>query len=79
LPHITSLVVHNYSAPMVRFLSALDTWLLRNHHPSGRDEVLGLPLCDLSAIYGVNPKIRGFVNEPRFDKHLFANLWWFGP
>ncbi|MDA0735469.1 MAG: ABC transporter substrate-binding protein, partial [Chloroflexi bacterium] len=43
-----------------------------------RDEVLGLPLFDLSAIYGVNPKLQGF-DEPRFDKHLFANLWWFGP
>ena len=41
------------------------------------EEVLaGLPLFDLSAIYGVNPKLRGFEN-PRFDKHLFANLWWF--
>jgi hypothetical protein len=43
-----------------------------------REEVqAGLPLFDLSAIYGVNPKLRGF-EEPRFDKHLFANLWWFG-
>ncbi|HEU0022867.1 MAG TPA: ABC transporter substrate-binding protein [Dehalococcoidia bacterium] len=41
-----------------------------------REEVLGLPLFDLSAIYGVNPKLRGF-EQPRFDKHLFANLWWF--
>jgi peptide/nickel transport system substrate-binding protein len=41
-----------------------------------REEVLGLPLFDLSAIYGVNPKLRGF-EHPRFDKHLFANLWWF--
>ncbi|HZA23579.1 MAG TPA: ABC transporter substrate-binding protein [Dehalococcoidia bacterium] len=39
-------------------------------------EVLGLPLFDLTAIYGVNPKLRGF-EQPRFDKHLFANLWWF--
>jgi ABC-type transport system substrate-binding protein len=42
-----------------------------------REEVLGLPLFDLSAIYGVSPKLRGF-EQPRFDKHLFANLWWFG-
>jgi hypothetical protein len=41
-----------------------------------REEVLGLPLFDLSAIYGVSPKLRGF-EQPRFDKHLFANLWWF--
>ena len=40
------------------------------------EEVLGLPLFDLTAIYGVNPKLRGF-EQPRFDKHLFANLWWF--
>lgn len=41
-----------------------------------REEVLGLPLFDLSAIYGVSPNLRGF-EQPRFDKHLFANLWWF--
>jgi ABC-type transport system substrate-binding protein len=40
-----------------------------------RDNVLFLPMFDLSAIYGFNPKLRGFEN-PRFDKHLFANLWW---
>jgi peptide/nickel transport system substrate-binding protein len=43
-----------------------------------REEVLGLPFFDLSAIYGVNPNLRGF-EHPRFDKHLFANLWWFEP
>lgn len=33
-------------------------------------------LFDLSAIDGVNPNLRGF-EQPRDDKHLFANLWWF--
>ncbi|MSQ22338.1 MAG: hypothetical protein EXR53_03390 [Dehalococcoidia bacterium] len=41
-----------------------------------REDVLGLPIFDLTAIYGINPKLRGF-EKPRFDKHLFANLWWF--
>ena len=41
-----------------------------------REQVYILPMFDLFAIYGVNPKLRGF-EEPRFDKHLFANLWWF--
>ncbi len=41
-----------------------------------REHVYILPMFDLFAIYGVNPKLRGF-EEPRFDKHTFANLWWF--
>ncbi|HLF04776.1 MAG TPA: ABC transporter substrate-binding protein [Dehalococcoidia bacterium] len=41
-----------------------------------RDNVFFVPMFDLSAIYGFNPKLKGFEN-PRFDKHLFANLWWF--
>jgi ABC-type transport system substrate-binding protein len=40
------------------------------------DNVYFIPLFDLLAIYGHNSKLRGFEN-PRFDKHLFANLWWF--
>jgi hypothetical protein len=43
-----------------------------------RENVYSLPLFDLFAIYGINPKLRGFEN-PRFDKHLFSNLWWFAP
>ena len=43
-----------------------------------RENVYILPMFDLFAIYGVNPKLRGF-EEPRFDKHTFANLWWFAP
>ena len=41
-----------------------------------REHVYILPMFDLFAIYGVNPKLRGF-EEPRFDKHTFANLWYF--
>jgi peptide/nickel transport system substrate-binding protein len=41
-----------------------------------RDNVFFLPLFDLSAIYGLNPKLKGF-EHPRDDKHLYANLWWF--
>ena len=41
-----------------------------------RENVYILPMFDLFAIYGINPKLRGF-EEPRFDKHTFANLWWF--
>ncbi len=41
-----------------------------------RDEAYFIPMFDLSAIYGLNPKLKGF-EKPRFDKHLFANLWWF--
>ncbi|MFQ6030245.1 MAG: hypothetical protein ACE5Q6_22450, partial [Dehalococcoidia bacterium] len=41
-----------------------------------REHVYILPMFDLFAIYGINPKLRGF-EEPRFDKHTFANLWWF--
>ena len=43
-----------------------------------RENVYILPMFDLFAIYGVSPKLRGFDN-PRFDKHLFANLWYFEP
>ena len=41
-----------------------------------REHVYILPMFDLFAIYGVNTKLRGF-EEPRFDKHTFANLWYF--
>jgi len=41
-----------------------------------REEAFFIPMFDLSAIYGTNPKLRGF-ERPRDDKHLFANLWWF--
>jgi hypothetical protein len=41
-----------------------------------REHIYIIPMFDLFAIYGVNPKLRGF-EEPRFDKHLYANLWWF--
>ena len=41
-----------------------------------RDHVCILATFDLFAIYGVNPELRGF-EEPRFDKHTFANLWYF--
>ncbi len=41
-----------------------------------RENVTIIPMFDLFAIYGVNPKVRGF-EEPRFDKHTFAGLWWF--
>jgi ABC-type transport system substrate-binding protein len=41
-----------------------------------REQVYGIPMFDLFAVYGINPKLRGFEN-PRFDKRLFANLWWF--
>jgi hypothetical protein len=41
-----------------------------------REHVYIIPMFDLFAVYGVNPKLRGF-EEPRFDKHTFAGLWWF--
>lgn len=41
-----------------------------------RENVYIIPMFDLFAVYGVNSKLRGF-EEPRFDKHLFASLWWF--
>ena len=41
-----------------------------------REHVYILPMFDLFAIYGVNTKLRGF-EEPRFDKHTFAILWYF--
>jgi hypothetical protein len=44
------------------------------------EHVYIIPMFDLFAIYEVNPKLRGFDeprDEPRFDKHLYANLWWF--
>jgi peptide/nickel transport system substrate-binding protein len=41
-----------------------------------REHVYIIPMFDLFAIYGINPKLRGF-EEPRFDKHTFAGLWWF--
>lgn len=41
-----------------------------------RENVTIIPMFDLFAIYGINPKLRGF-EEPRFDKHTFAGLWWF--
>jgi peptide/nickel transport system substrate-binding protein len=41
-----------------------------------RENVYIIPMFDLFAIYGVNPKLRGF-EEPRFDKHTFAGLWRF--
>lgn len=41
-----------------------------------REKVYAIPMFDLVAYYGINPKLRGF-EEPRFDKRLFANLWWF--
>jgi peptide/nickel transport system substrate-binding protein len=41
-----------------------------------RENVYIIPMFDLFAIYGINPKLRGF-EEPRFDKHTFAGLWWF--
>jgi len=41
-----------------------------------RENVYIIPMFDLFAVYGVNDKLRGF-EEPRFDKHTFANLWWF--
>jgi peptide/nickel transport system substrate-binding protein len=41
-----------------------------------KEEVYALPMFDLVAYYGINPNLRGF-EEPRFDKRLFANLWWF--
>jgi hypothetical protein len=43
-----------------------------------RGNVYIIPMFDLFAIYGINPKLRGF-EEPRFDKHTFAGLWWFEP
>lgn len=49
---------------------------LENIATAARDNVYFIPMFDLSAIYGLNPKLRGF-EKPRFDKHLFANLWWF--
>ena len=47
-------------------LEAIDDW--------HREHVYILPMFDLFAIYGINPKLRGF-EEPRFDKNTFANLW----
>ncbi len=41
-----------------------------------RENVYIIPMFDLFAVYGINSKLRGF-EEPRFDKHMFANLWWF--
>jgi hypothetical protein len=41
-----------------------------------RENVYIIPMFDLFAVYGINAKLRGF-EEPRFDKHTFANLWWF--
>jgi ABC-type transport system substrate-binding protein len=41
-----------------------------------REHVYIIAMFDLFAVYGVNPKLRGF-EEPRFDKHTFAGLWWF--
>jgi peptide/nickel transport system substrate-binding protein len=41
-----------------------------------REHVYIIPLFDLFAVYGINPKLRGF-EEPRFDKHTFAGLWRF--
>ena len=41
-----------------------------------RENVYILPMFDLFAIYGINPKLKGF-EEPRFDKHTFAGQWWF--
>lgn len=41
-----------------------------------REEVNFIHLFDLFAVYGINPKLRGF-EEPRFDKRTFFNLMWF--